>query len=301
MKKTISLISSAVLLYTAVSSPVVINSYAEDYIPLVYMRTHENSAVTIEPDGTAVIDRNAITDGFTLTADIFIRDDSKKCWFVSPKWKCRSEYIKLNNIVVPEPHAYTEKDGQNRTGTSFSIKENINVATYTCKVTDLYDRSEMIPYGENTDDYPLVTFDMTISPDIPDGTYEIYFLSEVEDAGINKESEIAMRNDSQYDGLPEMESLFIRIGENSLQKGDIGGDGKIDATDATDVLVEYSRLSTNQPSGFTAEQTYAADIDNDGKIDSSDASFILTYYAYLSTKGDGETIPIEEYIKNNNS
>lgn len=296
MKKTTSLLSAAVCLYTAVCAPAAMNSYAEDCIPLVYMRTHENSAVTIEPDGTAVIDRNALADGFTLTADIFIRDDSKTCWFVSPKWKCRSEYIKLNNIVVPEPHAYTEKDGQERTGTTFSIKEDCNVATYACKVVDMFDRSEMIPYGENTDDYPLVTFDMTISPDIPDGTYEIYFLSEVEDAGINKESEVAMRNDSHYDGLPEMESLFIRIGEKKLQKGDIDGDGKIDATDASEVLVEYSRLSTDKPSGFTAEQTYAADIDNDGKVDSSDASSILRYYAYLSTKTDGDTIPIEEYI-----
>ncbi|MCM1528596.1 MAG: dockerin type I domain-containing protein [Alistipes sp.] len=65
--------------------------------------------------------------------------------------------------------------------------------------------------------------------------------------------------------------------------GDVDGNGKIDASDASFVLVAYSQLSTGRGSGLETWQETAADVNGDGKIDASDASDILVYYAAVST------------------
>ncbi|MDE7225599.1 MAG: hypothetical protein K2N49_01880 [Ruminococcus sp.] len=67
--------------------------------------------------------------------------------------------------------------------------------------------------------------------------------------------------------------------------GDIDNDGKIDASDASAVLVAYSRLSTGMTSGLDNRQTLSADVNYDKKIDATDASKILVYYAVSSTGG----------------
>ena len=67
--------------------------------------------------------------------------------------------------------------------------------------------------------------------------------------------------------------------------GDMDGNGAVDATDASDVLEAYARLSTEGVSGLTPEQTVSADADGDGRLDSSDASLFLSYYSYVSTGG----------------
>ncbi|MCM1529449.1 MAG: Ig-like domain-containing protein [Alistipes sp.] len=73
--------------------------------------------------------------------------------------------------------------------------------------------------------------------------------------------------------------------ETALTVGDVDGNGKVDASDASMVLKEYAALSTGQSGTFTGAQNDAADIDGNGKVDASDASFILTYYAYVSIGG----------------
>ncbi len=79
---------------------------------------------------------------------------------------------------------------------------------------------------------------------------------------------------------------FESMGDAPVYKtGDVNGDGKTDATDATAILVEYALASTEKPTEFNSAQKRAGDIDNDGKIDSTDASRVLEYYSYLSTGG----------------
>ena len=78
--------------------------------------------------------------------------------------------------------------------------------------------------------------------------------------------------------------------------GDVNDDGKIDATDATLVLVNYSLLSTGEKMQLTESQQKAADVNGDGKIDASDATMILQYYSYLSTGGD---LVFKEFMKQN--
>ena len=71
----------------------------------------------------------------------------------------------------------------------------------------------------------------------------------------------------------------------SYPMGDVDDNLKVDASDATMILVEYGLLSTGKDSMFSEEQRNAGDIDGDGKVDSTDASKVLEYYAYLSTGG----------------
>lgn len=73
--------------------------------------------------------------------------------------------------------------------------------------------------------------------------------------------------------------------KNEFILGDTNEDSKIDANDATIVLINYSRLSTGEPIQLTTLQQKAADVNSDGRIDSSDATSILQYYSYLSTGG----------------
>ena len=65
-------------------------------------------------------------------------------------------------------------------------------------------------------------------------------------------------------------------------KGDVNGDGKITAVDASAVLIEFAELSADGKGTFTPSQFAAADVNNDGKITAVDASSILRYYAALS-------------------
>ena len=77
--------------------------------------------------------------------------------------------------------------------------------------------------------------------------------------------------------------------------GDINSDSAINAVDASEILSEYARVSTNQSPQFTAEQKEAADVDKNGSVNAVDASQVLSYYAYKSTSG---TMEFEDYLKN---
>lgn len=77
-------------------------------------------------------------------------------------------------------------------------------------------------------------------------------------------------------------------------------DGKIDAKDATLVLVAYSKLSTGVENGFSEAQEASADINADGKTDAKDASLILAYYSLVSTSK--EAIPtLAEFVASKKS
>lgn len=81
----------------------------------------------------------------------------------------------------------------------------------------------------------------------------------------------------------------------NVKLGDINFDGKVDSVDASGILAEYARLSSNRPSEFDEKQAIAADVDESGRIDSVDASKVLAFYAYLS--GGGEITDIREWLK----
>lgn len=68
----------------------------------------------------------------------------------------------------------------------------------------------------------------------------------------------------------------------SVQYGDVNGDGKVNATDAS-LIQQYAAGSVS----FTAAQKTAADVNLDGKIDGQDACIVLNYYV-----GNVTTLPL---------
>ncbi|WP_303823991.1 leucine-rich repeat protein [Ruminococcus flavefaciens] len=74
------------------------------------------------------------------------------------------------------------------------------------------------------------------------------------------------------------------FGTKILQKGDVTGDGVIDAVDASTVLSEYAMTSTDNPSSLNVEQVISADCDGNGEVNSVDASLILSKYAENALK-----------------
>ncbi|MDO4863185.1 MAG: dockerin type I domain-containing protein [Ruminococcus sp.] len=77
--------------------------------------------------------------------------------------------------------------------------------------------------------------------------------------------------------------------------GDINDDSRVDAKDASLVLVAYAKVSTGAEDGLTDAQRAAADVNSDGKTDAKDASFILAYYAMVST-ASGDVPTLREYM-----
>lgn len=82
--------------------------------------------------------------------------------------------------------------------------------------------------------------------------------------------------------------LFLDVAPNYLNAvipvnyGDVNGDGRIDAVDASSVLAEYAAVSVGKPSTFTSSQRNLADMNKDGRVDAVDASTILSIYAVNS-------------------
>ena len=52
--------------------------------------------------------------------------------------------------------------------------------------------------------------------------------------------------------------------DSSVVYGDVNLDGKIDSSDATEILLGYMRLSTGADLGFTETQTMASELTGDG-------------------------------------
>ena len=78
--------------------------------------------------------------------------------------------------------------------------------------------------------------------------------------------------------------------------GDVNNDSKVNAVDATAILVEYALTQTSNPKGeFNEAQKKSADVNSDGKINAIDATVILSFYAYSATH-KGNEISISEFL-----
>ena len=90
----------------------------------------------------------------------------------------------------------------------------------------------------------------------------------------------------------ELKHTFSSIINNG--KGDVNGDGMIDARDASKVLCIYTKMASNEELSEN-EKKYLdrADVNGNGKIDAIDATIILSYYA---DKSAGVSIEDEQKI-----
>ena len=110
-----------------------------------------------------------------------------------------------------------------------------------------------------------------------------------------------------YAGVACKESKMIDLRELSEEEipqqgqtadyslGDVNEDGKVDAKDASMVLVAYVKSSTGAEHGLSEAQAKAANVNGDALIDAKDASFILSYYAMAST-AEGDVPTMTEFM-----
>lgn len=68
--------------------------------------------------------------------------------------------------------------------------------------------------------------------------------------------------------------------------GDVNSDNMVEASDASLILLYYSKISVGDTGSFSEHQKLCADINRNGIIDSTDASLLLSYYSALSTSTD---------------
>jgi hypothetical protein len=132
------------------------------------------------------------------------------------------------------------------------------------------------------------TVPLKLDIEVPDGVenpgtftvYDYYFVigeNESEDSFVEmKDAPERVKSGDVY-----KTATYIVYPDHRI-KGDVNGDGKITAVDASAVLIEFAELSADGKGTFTPSQFAAADVNNDGKITAVDASSILRYYAALS-------------------
>lgn len=314
MKKLISLVASAVL----AAAPLVSSfAHAEaDYLPLLYIKAQ--SDYNVNSDGDVIISRKDIAaseDGLTVKMDVFIEDDALNIWSIRANWKSASSYIKLNKMYDPlEPGDYTEyayaetdNDGNlihSKNDTWVSVDNECNTMNFTC-VTGMNlsiagDKSPLLPYGEKSDDYPLLSFDLIVDPAAPAGKYEIYFLREAEDypdQHYAKVHTVAKDGKPATDFIPRTQGINVIItDDDEFILGDINFDSVVNADDASLALKEYASLQATGNTTLTALETKAADVNADGAVNADDASLILKFYSHQQSVAN--PLPtIEEWIK----
>lgn len=76
--------------------------------------------------------------------------------------------------------------------------------------------------------------------------------------------------------------------------GDVNGDGRVDAVDASFVLGVYAKSQTDSEEKLSEPVREAADVNKDEYVDAVDASDILSYYAYVATTEN--PISIEDFM-----
>lgn len=298
MKKLIAFCTCIVTAVSLISS---VNAYAEEYAaPTFYFGVENSQNVKVNGD-TVTINRDALNDSdFTLNVNVYIDDPDLKSWYVAPKWKCASEYITLSNLFLPNAENSEFAYGiieKNRLKYSVARGNDTDYNTmyFTCQTNNLSDRNPLEPLGDTSDAYPLTNFDAVISSDIPDGEYEIYFLTESEDYPDQQTSSGSFRMDDDtsksYSNELIVRNLTVIIDSGSAPSthlGDVDNNDIVDVVDATLVLQQYSYQSMGNTGILTDEQINIGNVDGNTNADGTplldvvDATYILRYYSYFS-------------------
>lgn len=309
MKKSLSMLSAAVLAASCLSSTVAFAEGSADgtAAPVYfYMKMRPNDAIETDEYGTLYV-KNPLEDSLTLTVDIYFKDSMKSAWSVSPKWniaeisyeneRYSTEDITISKVYNPledgnlAEYAYAEKDSNgnltiSRAEYDFSVNKKYGSQNFTVRSND---GKALVPYGDETDDYPLISFDITIDSKAG-GNYELFFTDDEDNS--TRCAMDASQNHMIYkfpDCPPDISGLNICVPKKNTGSlaeynfGDINLDDVVDASDASLALVEYAATATGKESTLDEIPKINGDVNFDTVIDASDASDILRYYAYTST------------------
>ena len=274
MKKAISVLAaSAALLVPAMNSSA--SSFSTDE-PTLYFKAQEQDNTVLLPSGRVYVNIKAQPDGAKINTGVYCYDSEKATNLIFVKWQSGSENVTLSDIVDPitavgnAPYAkWTKPETINVVSRE---SDNFMAVSYSRIVDGALELT-----GENSDDYPLACFTANVKPETPAGVYNVDFITE----GDNKCT--LSYSDPIKDFRPSGDyarSLEIAVSDREL--GDVNNSGKIEAADASKVLVAYASMNAGSESGLTAAEEISADLNGDGKLSATDASLILVKYADLS-------------------
>ena len=154
-------------------------------------------------------------------------------------------------------------------------------------------QKRLVPSGQNSNDYPFAYFDAVISPDINSGIYDIHYIlqKDVTDGG-SMYSQVSFQYDdsSKISGKYNLDvtDLGIHISEKKL--GCVNDDDAVNSIDASQIMAEYSSLSTGGQAVLDEDGKVSGDVNGDGSVNSIDASLVMAYYSYASTLNEGEVL-----------
>ncbi len=296
MKKIISLASAAAILAGAAALPA--NASYSGYMPVLYFETDKSDSYDILPGGKVYINTNDFTgDTLTVTSRVYIDDERDNAGIVTVKWQSADEHIVLSGLTDPFkisggcPYAEFKKASEILMDTNTG--NNMQAVTYNPGISYIY---AMTFTGTASNDYPLAGFDAVIDSSVSYGDHEICFMTDYNDrCNILYRNDEDLSIDMSYPSGDHTKNLKIAVSDRD--PGDVDNSGKIEATDASQVLAAYANLSSGGASGLTPAETAAADVNGDCMISAVDASYILNYYTYLSSSG---TLDMAEYLEDMN-
>ncbi len=302
------------------------NARSERYIPTLYFKAEESDEVRTDGDSTVWIDGDLLKKGdIDIKTGIYIEDTEKGIYRLTVKWNCDSEYISLSDPVDPrekisEVRKYRTKDGREfmtdktpfaygniDSGGNMVIPYNIQIAGADSVLTEkkgrnargfTYDKGVTLntdPFGvlgATSDEYEYCGFTATVSSDIPDGEYEIRFMTDGNSLDVKCGGQFNYNDGGSSNSfIPYVKDLKLIVSDEppanitlpgKYKLGDVDGDGTVDSSDASMILKDYAAISTGGTSELLGDRKKAADTDGDGSVDSSDASLVLAFYAEKS-------------------
>lgn len=194
------------------------------------------------------------SEPFEITEDSVVRTTTDKKYYSERKYTpAAAQFNRLS---------YVKGDV---TSLSLTQAEKINRNEYVIRITDDTDSIKLYPVtaagitlkGESMSSYAL-TDEISIG-------YGVTVL------------EMKLTQENKLDS--EILVKIIKAPEETYLKGDVDGNGIINAIDASMILTHYAKIMAEK-TGVIAQEYFAnADFDEDGIINSVDASAILTYYA----------------------
>ena len=224
--------------------------------------------VSFSPNGGngSMDDVSGVRGEYTLPECAFMAPEGEmfKSWDVNGEEKAAGDKITVNNDI-----------------TVIATWQNIPGYTLSGVITVFGNKEdgtglELIPKGESTPAYTL-TVGGDISAEL-NGNQTEYCFTEV------KEGEYILRISKTKHTVREAEIIISQNTELNLSLrlyGDVNNDGKVNATDATQIKRYYNNKTSVFATAEGAELEYllkAADVNGDGKANATDATQIKRYY-----------------------
>lgn len=256
--------------------PAVLTSAADirTYEPSLYFKAAGTENVSVLKSGSLFVNNKDIPAGTDIKTDVFYLDEMKATNQLYIKWECKSSDIALTDLTDPitSAGACPFSKWKDADGISLLYKPEINYmgVSYTT-----ISSAPLALTGESSDSYPLASFNVELPENVPVGRYEVRFLTGEGSNVCSASYSEPLR--SIHPSGDNAKSLFIGVSDRAL--GDVNGSGKLEASDASRLLVAYTLLSANEESGLTLAEEIAGDLNGDGMITATDASAVLIKYA----------------------